>query len=539
MDKPVLRCAALGMLLTALCLLPFLQKAFTIDDPFYLAQAHQALRTPLTPAATEMCWDNIGFARSIRGIGPPGLAMSYILIPVALLNDKEWVGHLIELLLVCLAVIETVALAFRCGVGETEAMLAGAFFASFPAVLVMAGTLMPDLLAGTLGVIGLERLLAWKVDGRIGQAVAAGIALGLAPLARSHTMLLLPIGIVMLAGQAERVSVASWLRAVRDTKWIRWLPIVIAIVCFVVVNRITSDGMSTSSALFPAGPNEEQVGLRFVVANLLQFGLNWMLVTPFAAAWLLLDGATGVAYVAAALIGGALLKYTMPDTPELLAVAGMAGLAAIGSAVIWACRRRRVAFAGLAMCLLLATPMIVYYHLPTKYLVPCAPAASILLAVRLFESTRAVKAWSVAIVCVGVVVGLTLLRADAAFSGLARRAVSEAVAPQIRSGHRVWYSGQWALTWYAEQAGATCLSIYPPFPEAGDIVIAGELEGGVDMVSHIPRKLRLLDKIQVTEPGIRIMNAGVRVGFYSNMTGYLPARWSSKPVNTYFVWQVE
>jgi hypothetical protein len=31
----------------------------------------------------------------------------------------------------------------------------------------------------------------------------------------------------------------------------------------------------------------------------------------------------------------------------------------------------------------------------------------------------------------------------------------------------------------------------------------------------------------------------VRVGFYSNMTGYLPARWSSKPVNTYFVWQVE
>lgn len=533
-EKPVLRCAAPGILIAALCLLPFLQKAFTIDDPFYLTQAHQAVRTPLTPAATEMFWDNIGFARPIRGIGPPGLAMSYVLIPVALLNDREWVGHLIQLLLLSVAVIATVALAFRCGAGKQEATLAGMFFASFPAVLMMAGTVMPDVLAGTLGVIGLERLLAWKADGKIRQAVAAGIALGLAPLARSHTLLLVPVGLIMLVDECEPLS----LRALRTTSPLRWLPIAIALTCFVGVNWLTSDPQM-SSALFPAGPNKELIQWRFVMPNLLGYGLNWMALTPFALVWLLLEGATGVALAGVAVVAGGLLQYPLRSSPLALNVVGVMGLLAVGSAIVWSWRTRRLPLIGLAACLLIALPMVAYFHLPSKYLVPCAPAASILLALRISPSTFTPRILSAAMVCLGMALGVTLLRADAEFAGMARRAVAEGLAPQIKAGHRAWYSGQWALTWYAEQAGATSLSIYPPYPEAGDVVLAGEQEGGVELTSRLRRSLKLIQTIQVTEPGIRIMNPVSHAGFYSNAAGYLPASWSAEPVNTYYVWLVE
>jgi hypothetical protein len=532
LDRSVLRCAAPGMLLAAVCLLPFLQKAFTIDDPCFLIEAHQALRTPLTPAATDMCWDNVGFPRPISEIGSPGPAMGYAMVPVALLGDKEGVAHLIVLILLCIAVMATVSLAFRCGAEPMEAMLAGLFFASCPVVLAMAGTVMPDILAAALGVIGLERLLAWKAEGSIWQAAAAGVALGLAPLARSNTILLVPVAIVMLAGGG---SFAQRLQGLRKT----WPPILIALVCFAALSWITSVHTGESAGIFPNGPNPDQIGARFAVANLLEFGLNWMVVTPFAIAWLLLDGLSGIALFAVGVLFGGLLKFTSPTSPVLLDVLGAVGLIAVGSVVLWAWRTQRPPLAALSLCLLIALPMIVYMRLPSKYLVPCVPAAAILLAVRISKSSRAIQFAAVGLVLVGAALGITILRADADFAGLARRAVAEGISEQIHAGHRAWYSGQWALTWYAEHAGATCLSIYAPYPAPGDVVIAGELEGGVGLVAHLNKKLRLLQTIQVTEPGVRIMNPMARVGFYSNDIGYLPWRWSDLPLNTYYIWVVE
>jgi hypothetical protein len=207
--------------------------------------------------------------------------------------------------------------------------------------------------------------------------------------------------------------------------------------------------------------------------------------------------------------------------------------------VVWAWRTRRVPLAGLGLCLLIALAVIPYVHFPSKYLTPSAPAASILLAIRIFKAARAPKAWSAAIVCAGAVLGIMLLSADAAFAGLARRAVAEGVTPQIQSGHRAWYAGQWALTFYAEHAGAACLSIYPPYPQTGDVIVAGEMEGGAELVSRFGMSLHLLQTIQSADPGLRIMNKAAHAGFYNNYFGYLPWVWSGEPVNTYYLWSVE
>lgn len=45
-----------GLLLVFLCLVPFLNKAYTIDDPWFLLEAKHILQDPLQPMAFEICW---------------------------------------------------------------------------------------------------------------------------------------------------------------------------------------------------------------------------------------------------------------------------------------------------------------------------------------------------------------------------------------------------------------------------------------------------------------------------------------------------
>jgi hypothetical protein len=56
MFKTVLRCAAPAMIVAMLVLVPFLGKAFTIDDTLFLYLARHALTDPLHPAAFDMYW---------------------------------------------------------------------------------------------------------------------------------------------------------------------------------------------------------------------------------------------------------------------------------------------------------------------------------------------------------------------------------------------------------------------------------------------------------------------------------------------------
>ena len=54
----VLICAWPALLLATLCLLPFLNKPFLVDDPWYLTMAQQIVRHPSHPMDFEICWNN-------------------------------------------------------------------------------------------------------------------------------------------------------------------------------------------------------------------------------------------------------------------------------------------------------------------------------------------------------------------------------------------------------------------------------------------------------------------------------------------------
>ena len=56
-------------------LLPFLDKAFSVDAPVFVAVARQIVAAPLDPFGFEMFWDETSLAASVFNRNPP--LMSY------------------------------------------------------------------------------------------------------------------------------------------------------------------------------------------------------------------------------------------------------------------------------------------------------------------------------------------------------------------------------------------------------------------------------------------------------------------------------
>jgi hypothetical protein len=98
-----------GVLLAVVTLLPFLNKAYTIDDPWFLLEARQILKTPLDPMSFAICWmgDETCISRAGRlGAGTRQGLMGYLLLPTIFSGTAEWSAHLLQIALACLAIAE-------------------------------------------------------------------------------------------------------------------------------------------------------------------------------------------------------------------------------------------------------------------------------------------------------------------------------------------------------------------------------------------------------------------------------------------------
>ena len=176
------RLAAPAFLWIAVVCAVFSDKAFTIDDPFFLAQANQVLEEPLNPSGFDIVWGpKLGRASEVSPTGP---GMAYILAPTAALGGREWVAHLTVFAFLAAGAWVAVAMARRLGATPNEARLVSLALVSVPTVLAMAGTAMPDVPAMAVGLLGLERTLAFRDGRRTTQGIAVSFALGKLKLPR-------------------------------------------------------------------------------------------------------------------------------------------------------------------------------------------------------------------------------------------------------------------------------------------------------------------------------------------------------------------
>ena len=81
--RPIFLCSLPALILSAACLLPYLGKAFTIDDPVYVLQAQLVRNEPRHPLALDICWGSDGECGPVAQNMPANVLMAYFLLPVA------------------------------------------------------------------------------------------------------------------------------------------------------------------------------------------------------------------------------------------------------------------------------------------------------------------------------------------------------------------------------------------------------------------------------------------------------------------------
>jgi hypothetical protein len=406
-------------------LLPFLDKAYTIDDPVFLREAQTILSDPLHPSAFQIVWASERHLRASEFL-PGGPAAAYLLAPLAIVNWREWAGHLLMFTYFATAIVATAALARQFGLSSWAQQAATLLTASAPAALGMAGTVMPDIPAMMLTALGMERFLAWTRNQRWGTGVLAAVLLAAAVLARINLLVLLAIAAYYAVRQ-------SWLLR---RNWSNVLPVVLAGALVLLGLVVTRDpDAAGGTALKAIG---HQLGFDFSRRHAVALLIAYLTTTPLLAALL---------------------------TRRRLEP----------SALLWA-------------WLLVPLPVIAYVQIAPKYLLPVLPAVAILAANGL-DRLAARRAILTGLVAAGATLGLLLLAADARMAGTARSAAAHLIRPRVQAGERVWFAGHWGFHWYAEAAGAVPLSVDGPVPTPGDIVVASSVDRSVGLLPVLPRVL--------------------------------------------------
>jgi hypothetical protein len=374
-------------------------------------------------------------------------------------------------LYLAVAVTATTALARRFGLSPWAQQAAALLTASSPVALGMAGTVMPDIPAMMFVVLGMERFIAWTQSHRWSAGILAALFLAMAVLLRINLLVLLAIAGYYALRQ-------SW---VMRRSWHNVLPIVLAgglaLVGLIVTRDPDTGGGSAVSAI------GHQLGFDFSGRHAVALFIAYLTTTPLLAALFM--------------------------------------------------RRRLEPSALLWVWLLVPVPIIAYVQIAPKYLLPALPAAAILAAHgldRLASRTRVLAVLAGA----GAALGFLIVQADAHMAGTARAAAARLILPRVQAGERVWFAGHWGFHQYAEAAGARPLTVHPPFPSRGDIIVSSSVDRPVGLLPQVPRTL--IETFGSKEPSGQVMS--LHAGFYSDLWGLLPWWWEPPLGPGFQAWRV-
>jgi hypothetical protein len=499
-----------ALLLATVCLLPFLNKAFLVDDPHFLAMARQIVKHPLHPMDYVLCWNLSDNCTKAYALTPGNALMGYALVPTVLSGASEWTAHITQLVFGWIAVVAMCSFILRLGWNRGHAMAGALLLVAIPPFLPMASSAMPDILATAVGLVAMERLAAWKAEGKWQQGAAAAVALGLAGFARAHLALLLPLGaFFLLASPSPRKILAQ----IRKNPWL-WTPVLAGALLLLAVIAATRE----RSLLLDPPP--VFTGLSYIPRNLLSYLLYFAFPLPLAACWVanrwkVAPLRLGTILPAAIPVGLMVERY--PYLNLIGTLLAIVSLAALSDLLLEAYQKQDQEGLFLLLWLLIPLPVVYYGHLPIKYLLPSVPAL-ILMCLRLSANVpvRIALAASIFLMVAGVGYSLLILRSDAEFAEFGRSAMTRLIRPHAAAGQNVWFGGHFSAYWYAPLAGAK-LSVpgsVPPKP--GDLVVVGLYEGGAVTLKRFPNRI-LVETVSHTYRFGRTMGNGI--GLYSNYFG--------------------
>jgi hypothetical protein len=522
--------------------LPFLDKAYHIDDTVHVLQAEHIAANPTRPLEMEIFWFQWPeWLADSNPITPP--AWPYELAAAtALCGSGEKILNSLAAFHVLMLGIAVYCLAARMLEGP---LLAALFVVTAPAAVVGRNVMLDVPMLSYL-VAGLAAVVAGVEDERIGLRIAGALLIGVASVTKLPGIVGVPVLLIYLV-------------LCRRLGWLPLAGVALGPLALWYAYQLAATGGIDILRSRGGGGFEP----RYSLATAATVGLGhvpfWGGTVFTGVAFLatltvgrrrlaLLVGSAGVlaGLLAGVLVGlgrqgdesGGSLGLLVPFTCAGVALAVGAAMGAwrlwhagggkrplAGLLVAWAIGHVAFALAGawemnVRMAYLSAVPATLL----------CLAAVEGVVASSVMP--RPVMAAAIAMLVVGTVVSLQVARADTEWADGYRRVAGEIA--RVHAGRRVWFVGHWGFQHYATAAGMTPYSPRDDRLAPGDVLIVPLIVARQDVPPAVERRLTAMEQHTITPAlPLRTMTGGG--GFYSTGWGPMPWGWSRDPADVVMV----
>jgi hypothetical protein len=526
---------------TLACLLPFLGKAFHIDDPLFIWCGRHIVSDPWNFYDFKVNWFGKEEAMSTAMQNPP-LASYYLALIGSMFGWSEIALHAGFLLPALAVVWGTHRLAKSFCV---HPLASGLVTIATPVFLVSGTSVMCDTMMLAFWVWALifwMEGLANKSPMKLG---ASALLIAACGLTKYFGFALVPL--VVAYSLAKQRKFGFWLAYV-------FIPVIVLVSYELWTRKLYGEGALFSG--FSHAKDQLSVGTPFLtkIFTVLSFSGGSIIVVLFATPLLVGRRAMVVGVIAIVLVAiGVVLLKRVGHVQTLVAgrvnwefviqfmlfvAAGMV-LVFLATADLFQDRTAESLLLFLWVAGTFAFVLFACWQVSGRYLLPMLPASSILMIRRLefrkalLERNQVGPLW--APVGISLVIALAVTSADFELANSTRAAVAH-LEKEVAASPTVWFEGHWGFQYYMEQNGAKAVDIRHSHYAANDALILPS--GNSYVFAPSPGKLApWFDYDCETSKYLATMCASCGAGFYSDDWGPLPFALCRVPAQQYAVFR--
>lgn len=484
---PTLQLAILCLTLVVL-LLPFVGKAFHIDDPLFIWTARHLLDNPFNFYGFDVNW--YGTVEPISGVmkNPP-LFSYYLALVGGVAGWSETVLHLACLVPALAVGTGTWLLAREL---EAEPLPAALLGLLSPVFLLSATTVMCDVPLTAFWVWSLYLWLKGSATDDWRRLLLAVALAGAAAMTKYFGVCLIPLLALHAVAEGGRG---------RKRLVYLLLPVLVLAGYQFLTRSFYGVGLLTDAAGYSAKMRRlTPAGLLTTLLTGLSYAggclLPLLLAAPRVWKWRSLPVMAALAITALLLVvlpqqingfrPGLANGLWLPSGLLVLFVAAGLGLLVLAAIEL---RDRRDSGTLLLVAWIGGTFLFAAcfnWTVSGRNILPMAPAAGILLARRFIPpagTTVRDSAILVLTVLLSVAVSLSIIRADAAIAGAARLAATELAGRYGQGGNKMYFQGHWGFQYYMQQLGAWPIDFKRAAMAEGDVMVIPSYGTNVRMTS--------------------------------------------------------
>jgi 4-amino-4-deoxy-L-arabinose transferase-like glycosyltransferase len=526
------------ILLVVIVLLPFLRRAFSIDDPLFIRMGQQIIQYPLDPYGFSVNWSVVSQPMSVVMQNPP-LNSYFIAIIIFFAGLGETVLHAAFLLPAIAAASGTYLVARRFCSRPFEATLVAVLT---PAFLVCGTTVMCDMLllafwvwAIHFWVGGLDENCFWKI-------LLASVLITLSALTKYYGAALLPL--LLLYSLLIRRKMGWWML-------VGLVPVVSLMAYNYWTQSLYGQGLLLD-AFKLSGQYRDARGISIISKSLVTLAFaggclsSVIFFVPLLWNRKTLAALAGISVALFLLIGlrGNIESYSFKLVHnEQWFLAAHMGIFIIGGISIFILAIRDLAAnknadSALLFCWLLGTLLFAGFFNWTvngRSLLIAAPALGIIIMRRIEKKDCGVKAPAafsfILPLILSSLVALAAAQADYQFAN-SQRDTAYGVHQRFPTKGTMYFQGHWGFQYYMELLGARPVEYLETKFAKGDVVVVPENNTFVD---NLPDNLKI-NRMNIFVGGwLSTMNKFKGTAFHSDSWGPVPYGFGLTVPETYYV----